>query len=186
MSKGIRTFIAIKLSEDVIEQIAKLQHELKSATKEKIKWVNPKNMHVTLKFIGEIAKDRLEQVFEATEYGCRGIIPFDLSMDGLGVFPNFRRPRVIWIGIAQGKDSLSKLAENIDENLSKFGFPKEDRKFKAHLTLARLKFKPKNLIEVISEKQFTSSSILVDEVHIIKSDLKPTGPIYTTLKTIKL
>jgi 2'-5' RNA ligase len=184
--KKVRTFIAVKMADELIEQIVKLQDDLKTVTEEKVKWVEPHNIHITLKFLGEIPSTKLESVFQATTKACLNFPAFELSLKDLGIFPNYRRPRVAWIGISEGKEELAEVAGRIDEELSHIGFPKEERKFKSHITLARLKRKPYKLLKEMKTKSFSSELSTVDSVKVIKSKLTRKGPIYTVLKSIEL
>jgi 2'-5' RNA ligase len=148
----------------------------------------PGNIHITLKFLGEVPEDKLNEVFSAAEKALEGAIKFTMSLKGMGAFPDFRRPRVVWIGTGSGEKELSYLAGRIEEEMEKIGFPKEGRKFSAHFTVGRVK-SPKNierLMELVKSSDFATDEIAVSEVVVMKSQLHPTGAIYTPLKKILL
>jgi 2'-5' RNA ligase len=183
----MRTFIAIELPERVKKKIELAQAPLKK-TKTFVSWVKPANIHVTLKFLGEVPEDKINDVFLATEKALEGTKKFTLSLKGMGAFPDFRRPRVIWIGAESGEKELTFLAGRVEEEIEKIGFPKENRKFSAHFTIGRVK-SPKNiesLMELVKSSDFSTDEIEVNEVVVMKSQLHPAGAIYTPLKKISL
>ena len=183
----MRTFIAIELPERVKKKIELAQAPLKK-TKAFVSWVKPGNIHVTLKFLGEVPEDKINDVFLATEKALEGITKFSMSLKGMGAFPDFRRPRVVWIAAGSGEKELSYLAEKVEEEMEKVGFPKENRKFSAHFTIGRVK-SPKNvenLMELVKSSDFSTEEIEVNEVVMMKSQLHPAGAIYTPLKKIPL
>ena len=183
----MRTFIAIELPERAKKQIDLAQAPLKKI-KAFISWVKPGNIHVTLKFLGEVPEDKISDVFLATEKALEGIKKFRMSLKGMGAFPDFRRPRVVWIAAGSGEKELSNLASRVEEEMEKVGFPKENRKFSAHFTIGRVK-SPKNienLMELVKSSDFSTDEIEVTEVVVMKSQLHPAGAIYTPLKKIPL
>ncbi|MGB2698026.1 MAG: RNA 2',3'-cyclic phosphodiesterase [Candidatus Zixiibacteriota bacterium] len=183
----MRTFIAVELPPEVKRKIEEVQAPLKK-TDTYVSWVKPGNVHLTLKFLGEVEEERIEDVFSGTERALKGSKAFKLSLKDLGCFPNLRRPRVVWLGVDKGKDELSQIQREIEEELSKLKFPKEQRPFSAHLTIGRVK-SPKNiekLISLIETTNFQTEEVVVDEVVVMRSQLHPQGAIYTPLKKIKL
>ncbi len=183
----MRTFIAVELPPEVKRKIEEVQSPLKK-TDTYVSWVKPGNVHLTLKFLGEIDEGRIENVFKGTETALEGSKRFKLSLKDLGCFPNLRRPRVVWVGVDKGKGELSKMQRQIEEELFKFKFPREQRSFSPHLTIGRVK-SPKNiekLIGLIETTNFQTEEVEVDEVVVMKSQLHPQGAIYTPLKKIKL
>lgn len=183
----MRTFVAIELPAQIKEQIASVQAELKK-TSAQVSWVKPDNIHVTLKFLGEVSEEKIDAVYSATQVGCQGRKTFRISLKGLGGFPNLKRPRVIWVGTSQGEKELVDLQSRIETELEKKGFPKEERKFTPHFTIGRIKF-PKG-IETLSEKveraEFATPEFEVKEIVIMQSQLHPSGAIYTPLKKVPL
>lgn len=183
----IRTFIAIEIPELIIEEISRVQNELKR-TQAQVGWVKPGNIHITLKFLGNTDESKISDIAGQIKKSVAGIPPFEIMIQGIGVFPNFRRPRVVWIGTGHN-DQLLKLAKNIDTNMSHLGFEKENRPFKAHLTLGRVKGirGMHECLDVLRQNNdFKGGSFLADYILLIKSELKPTGAVYTPLKKIKL
>ncbi|MGB2768879.1 MAG: RNA 2',3'-cyclic phosphodiesterase [Candidatus Zixiibacteriota bacterium] len=183
----MRTFIAVELPEKIKSEIEQLQAPFKK-TDTFVSWVKPKNIHVTLKFLGEVPEERMNEVFSATEKALEGTRKFTMSLRGTGAFPNPRRPRVIWVGAGSGGEELSQMAVRIEQEMEKIGFPKEKRKYSAHFTIGRVK-SPKNiekLMELVSSSDFQTEEIEVNEVVVMKSQLDPGGAIYTPLKKIPL
>ena len=183
MSNIIRTFIAIELPEKIIYTIRKVQEEIKSYGL-KIRWVRPENIHLTLKFLGDIQAADTENVARAVSETATGYPPISLAVKGIGVFPGIKKPRVLWLGISKQLDLLTALQKTLDEKLEAMGFPKEKRPFRGHLTLGRIKSKidPKTLHDVLKEfTQFESERFFADRIILYKSDLKPKGAVYTKL-----
>ncbi|MBW2246619.1 MAG: RNA 2',3'-cyclic phosphodiesterase, partial [Deltaproteobacteria bacterium] len=181
MSHTIRTFIAIELPEKIIYTIGTVQEEIKSYGL-KIRWVRPENIHLTLKFLGDIQEADTENVARAVSESVTGYPPISLAVKGIGVFPGIKRPRVIWLGISfpgikrprviwlgisKQLDLLTALQQTLDEKLEAMGFPKEKRPFKGHLTLGRIKSEidPKTLNDVLKEvTQFESERFFADRI----------------------
>ena len=134
----IRTFVAVLISEDIKRNIFEVQDQIRKLAPD-VKWVAPECFHVTMKFLGNQPEDRLPLVSAAIRDGVAGFRPFDVSISGLGAFPSPARARVVWVGIDEGRRELIRLAETVDENLGKLGFPREERSFKAHITIGRVK-----------------------------------------------
>lgn len=183
MSNIIRTFIAIELPEKIIYTIRKVQEEIKSYGL-KIRWVRPENIHLTLKFLGDIQEADTEKVARAISESVTDYSAISLAVKGIGVFPGIKKPRVLWLGISKQLDLLTALQQTLDEKLEAMGFPKEKRPFKGHLTLGRIKSKidPKTLHDVLKKFiQFESEPFVADKIILYKSDLKPKGAVYTKL-----
>jgi len=188
----VRSFIAIELPQAVRTEIGLLQNKLQTPQQNWIKWVAPESVHLTLKFLGDIAIDRLEEIIAAMEDASSGIVPFKLKVQELGVFPNLNRIRVIWVGLTGDLEKLQILQTNIEENMEILGFPAEERKFTPHLTLGRVRFQPPSsdlqkftrLMEIT--KFDCSCEIDVDAVKLMKSELTPKGAIYSKIGSIKL
>lgn len=183
----MRTFIAVELPEQIKKEIEVLQAPLKK-TNAFVSWVKPGNIHITLKFLGEVPEEKINEVFSACEAALKNAGKFKMNLKGMGAFPDFRRPRVIWVGAGKGGEELSDMATKIEEEIEKIGYPKEKRKFSAHFTIGRVK-SPKNiekLIELVKSSDFETADIEVSEVTVMKSQLHPAGAIYTPLKKIPL
>jgi 2'-5' RNA ligase len=183
----MRTFIAVELPEQIKKQIEALQAPLKK-TNAFVSWVKPGNIHITLKFLGEVPEGKIDEVFSATELALKGARGFKMNLKGMGAFPDLRRPRVIWVGAEKGGEELSGMADRIAEEMEKIGYPKEKRKFSPHFTVGRLKSLKniETLVELIQSTNFDTEDIQVKEVTVMKSQLHAAGAIYTPLKKIPL
>ena len=187
-SSKIRTFIAVKLPDPVIRMVAGWQQELKRHAL-RIKWTRPENIHLTLKFLGDIATEDVAPVCAAVDTSIRGLPPMTLCAKGVGVFPGIRQARVLWTGISGETDLLANVHQAIDVGLRPLGFALEQRRFKGHLTLGR--FKGRADADILIDVMKTYAAMVSDEfrvttVYVIKSDLKPSGPLYTDLSRIQL
>ena len=183
----MRTFIAVELNEEIRKKIEEAESLLKK-TETLVSWVKPGNVHVTLKFLGEVPEKQLENVYSGTQIALSGMRSFNMSLKNLGCFPDLKKPRVVWVGVDKGKVELSQMQRRIEEELYKLGFPKEDRKFSPHLTIGRAK-SPKNmekLVELIEKTDFKTEEVTVTEVVVMKSQLHRLGAIYTPMKKINL
>lgn len=183
----MRTFVAIELPKELASQIDQLQTNLRK-TKADVSWVKPQNVHITLKFLGEVKEEKIEEVYQAVEASVAGTKNFQANLQGLGGFPNLKRPRVIWIGIDKGKEILAQLGPKLEEEFFKIGFAKENRDFTPHLTIGRVK-SSKNLEKLaieINKTAFETQDFEVQEVVVMKSTLHPIGSVYTPLKKVLL
>ena len=184
-NEKIRTFIAIdiKASSDLIA----FENEFKNIDS-KIKIVEPNNIHITLKFLGDTDIHLIDDIHKKIEKSVNEIKPFDIKLEGTGVFPNTNYLKVIWVGIKNGQQ-LEEISNKIDKNLNELGIKKEKRKFSAHLTIARIKSannKDKILKIIGKYKNYNFGIINVHSIKLKKSVLTPKGPIYTNIKIIKL
>ena len=184
MSK-FRGFIAIDLAS--LPKLIEFENKIKD-TGANVKLVKPKNVHITLKFLGDTEEEKIDEIEEIMKNAIKDVDPFDIELKSTGVFPNQNYMKVIWIGINNG-EKIGIIADKVDEELSNIGFEKEKRKFSAHLTIGRVK-SAKNkdqLVQIIEKyKEFEFADVKVDSIKLKKSELTPKGPIYTTLKEIKL
>ena len=186
MSATIRSFIAIELPQSVIALLKTIQAGVKTEAL-KAKWVRPENIHLTLKFLGNINTADTEKIATAMRNAVRDQGPFSLVAKGVGVFPGLRRPRVLWVGLNDRPGSLRKLQTALDDNLAGIGFPKEKRPFKGHLTLGRIKRAPgpKTVAEMLQKHaDFVSDEFNVHQIILYKSDLQPTGAVYSKLQEV--
>ena len=125
----IRSFIAIELPGELRQSLARLQDRLKSGGSVPVRWVDSGNIHLTLKFLGDIDTEIIGRMTSALENAANGIHPFDIRVSGPGVFPNMKRVQVIWVGLAGELEKLAQLQKNIEANLAPLGFPSEARPF---------------------------------------------------------
>lgn len=184
----VRTFIAIELNESARRRLEEIQTELKKIDAD-IKWVNPKMIHLTLKFLGDVPQNDLDKVCAAIEEGLRDFSKFKFQINSLGCFPPKDLPRIIWAGIDAGSDLLKQIAETLSTHVSAFCEEKNDKEFSAHITLGRVRSNKNvmrlvNLIKTAPPKLSEAQNI--DHVTLFKSDLTPSGPIYSIIKTFKL
>jgi 2'-5' RNA ligase len=135
---SIRTFVAIEIPGSVKARATALIKELKQAAA-KVTWVKPEQLHLTLKFLGDVPDSDVPAVCRIVEEAVRGFEPFEIVFRGCGAFPTTAAPRTIWIGVDQGEEELRQLQESIDVGLTKLRFPREVRRFQAHLTLGRVR-----------------------------------------------
>ena len=155
----------------------------------RIRWIRPDNIHLTLKFLGDIETASINEIRGVMDESVRGQAPISLKAKGIGVFPGIKRPRVIWTGVSGQVNQLLECQKRFAENLDRIGFPKENRPFKAHLTFGRIKNRldPKRLAGALAEfSGFESEEFVADRVILYKSDLKPTGAVYTKLVEVAL
>ncbi len=184
----IRSFLAIELPEPILKKIGEVQGDLKSAHAG-VGWTNPEKIHLTLKFFGNIEESRIDLIFKSIEEPIRKTLPFSLKVRGVGAFPHLKNPRVIWIGLVDEREVLTSLQKQIETQLEKVGFQPENRPFHPHLTLGRMKLSrgKEGLVgrmERHREEDF--GDFQVERVVLFKSDLKPSGPIYTPLRELRL
>ncbi|RJQ67548.1 MAG: RNA 2',3'-cyclic phosphodiesterase [Desulfobacteraceae bacterium] len=188
MKETIRTFIAFELPAAIVQLAGALQTDLK-AQGLNLRWVRPQNIHLTLKFLGEIAPARTADVAGAMRKALKAGAPFELRVQGMGVFPGLRKPRVLWIGLGGQTDALQKVYAGLEDELAALDFPKEDRPFKAHLTLARMdrRIDAQLLLQGIQAAGgFEPKTFQASELILFQSELKPQGAIYTPLARIAL
>lgn len=188
---SMRVFIAIDIEKKVLESISRLQQQLqrKAGINDKaVKWVEPQNMHLTLKFLGEIKDSELVETCKITEQVTQKHSRFDLELEKVGYFGG-ASARVLWVGTEQGSEQLVKLATELDEQLSTIGFAKETRAFTGHLTLCRIKdFKAgvelAKLVDGLGP--FKAGESEVEAVAVYQSELSKAGPTYTALGKYRL
>jgi len=179
----MRTFIAIDLDEEIKKAISEFIRKLDRGDKH-IRWIKPQGMHLTLKFLGDITKEKLADVKSVLSKTAKDHRPFQLSVKGTGTFPPGKKlPRVLWIGVKEDQ-TLLEIQSRLESDLERFHFPKEQRKFHPHLTLGRVK-NPYHIESVLAvldknkEREFGDMS--VSRITLFLSTLKPTGAEYTKL-----
>ncbi len=179
----IRAFVALEVPETVQEALGQIQGRLKKMGGS-VGWVRPDRVHLTLKFLGSVSEESIPPIAEALKELSSRTAPFELRPKGCGAFPSMKQMRVIWIGLAGDMKALSGLKKGVEEALRPLGFPLEDRPFKPHLTLGRVKGRQRlrSLQEgLLAEQAFEAEAFDVREVVLYKSDLRPEGAIYTPL-----
>jgi len=183
----LRTFIALELTEEVHRQLGQIQDELKKSGAD-VKWVNPSGIHLTLKFLGQVSLDLIEEIKKALDQLAKEHKSFQLSISQLGAFPKVEYPRVIWVGIDQGKEKAIELAQGLEQRLINLGFLPEKRPFKPHLTLGRVRSNRnrQQLKELLQSTTFSQSPMQANTLTLFKSTLTPQGAIYEPLHEVKL
>ena len=183
MSQTIRSFIAIELPEAVGSLLGKVQQNLR-ALRLKAGWVHPQNIHLTLKFLGNITTADIDKVGMAMKAAAEDFKPFTLTVGGIGFFPGIKRPRVIWVGVGGQTQELFALQRSLEDRLAAAGFPKEKRSFKGHLTLGRFRNVPDSaaISRVIQEyTDIGKEEFNTRQIVLFKSELKPSGAVYSQL-----
>jgi len=188
----IRSFIAIELPDPVKASLSSLKDMMRPARHPYVKWVGPEGIHLTLKFLGNIAQNRVPLIIEAIAQASQGVSPFQLQIGGLGAFPNLQRPQVIWVAIKGEVEKLAMLQTGIEQALVPLGFAAESRSFTPHLTLGRLRERAspgerRSIGEVMMATEFESGPAMeVKEISLMRSKLTPSGAIYSRLAVIEL
>lgn len=183
MKQSIRSFIAIELNKEFKEELKNIQDELKNLNLD-VRWVEINNIHLTLKFLGNVELGDLEKIKSVLKNISLLFKPFEINLSELGLFPKVDFPRVIWVGINHGKNELIRIASTIEEELKKLRIPSEEREFIPHLTLGRVR-SSKNKDKLKSYLNFSKpnfpKSQEIKEITLFQSELKPKGPTYTVL-----
>lgn len=187
----MRCFIAIDIDEKIRSALSDLQQQLQNGAdvkKSDLKWVNPENMHLTLKFLGEIKDAKVAEVCNIVKAVAGRHKSFELDVESVGHFGG-KSAKVLWVGTGKGGENLLELQKDIEKSLALAGWPEETREFSGHLTLCRIR-KPAAGVKLarMSEdyKDFKLGTIQADSVSVYQSQLKPTGPVYTVLGNYKL
>ncbi len=187
MAELIRSFIAIELPAAVKQELTTLEDILKKRCPQVVRWVDPQSIHVTLKFLGDMDSDRIDEINMAMDEATQGMSPFHLELKYVGVFPNLNRVNIIWVGATGDLDKLTFLQKQIESNMEQLGFTRENRDFTPHLTLGRVRDYAsqddrKKIGQVLSQTAFASAQVItVNSVNLVKSQLTNTGAVYTRL-----
>lgn len=188
----VRSFISVGLSTEMKDVLRSLEDKLKAGRHTFVKWVDPESVHLTLKFLGNIPQKDIVGMVATVSRIAGPLTGFSLKVEGLGSFPNWQRPQVVWVGIGGEVNRLVALQADIEEALSALGFPRETRRFSPHLTLGRLRERVsaeerRGFAEWVQSIQFEGGLTLdVREVKVMKSRLTPGGAIYNELASIRL
>jgi len=183
MSETIRSFLAFDIDSDsILGRITNVQ-SLLIKTGAGLKLVKPKNVHITMRFLGNITPNMVEKIFE--EMKKVQFTPFNVKIHGIGVFPHLRYPRVLWVGITEGADQLRTIFNQLEPCLRSLGFARDPKGFSPHLTIARVKSgrNKTELVRCITENtNYEFGIVRADCLRLKRSNLTPKGPIYSTLK----
>ncbi|RLG59105.1 MAG: RNA 2',3'-cyclic phosphodiesterase [Candidatus Hydrothermarchaeota archaeon] len=178
----MRCFIAIDVSNffaEVLDELSKIRG---------LKLVSPENLHITLKFLGEVEESKVEKIHESMRQALEKFDSFSISFKGMGVFPSLRYIRVIWVGVERNRERIIEMQKALEQELEKLNF-KREKEFSPHLTLARVKFlgEKQKILKLISKfENVEFGELRVEKVRLKKSRLTPQGPIYTTVREICL
>ncbi len=187
----LRAFIAIEIPEEIKRQIASQTAGLRQVVGRSVRWVMPENTHLTLKFLGDISSTNIDFLAQAVKTEAGQYLPFEISVDGLGAFPNVRRPRIIWIGLHAPTD-LTRLQHNLETATARLGYVSDEKPFSPHLTIGRIREQlssddTQSLRGALeNSKVGLLGNFAVKSVHLFQSELKSGGPIYTCLSTAVL
>ncbi|MEW5946212.1 MAG: RNA 2',3'-cyclic phosphodiesterase [bacterium] len=175
----MRTFIALDVPVRLRGRIEEIQDGVRGRCRG-ARWVGQGGFHVTLKFLGETRLESVEPVCSALKGLCGGTAPFAVSLEGLGVFPSVRRPRVLWMGVGVGEDKVCSLQSGVEARMEAFGFSREKRAFSPHLTLARFR-DGGGIEEGALATDFEAVKFEASEVVFFQSILRPEGAQYVPL-----
>ncbi|RLI18904.1 RNA 2',3'-cyclic phosphodiesterase [Candidatus Bathyarchaeota archaeon] len=185
MSERLRSFIAFDIEdEEIVRRLTEAQTYI-AKTGADLKLVEPKNIHITIRFLGNISPAMVDRIYGAMENVS--FKPFQVEIKGLGAFPKPRFPRVVWAGIRKGAEELRNIFEQLESQLRKLGFQPDPKGFSPHITIARVKT-GRNKAELaralkeLAEKEF--GIMIAKCLRLKKSTLTPRGPVYTTLKEV--
>ncbi len=188
MSDKIRIFVAILLSDEVRRALAQEVNRLRSVAPA-VGWIQPENLHLTLKFLGHIPPETLARVEAGLAEAVADQRPLTLAFAGLGAFPSAERPRVIWAGVTNGAEMLVALQARVEDALARQEISREERPFHPHLTVARVR-EPRHARPLFSALKARENAPFGDQevsaVHLMRSDLHPQGARYTVLRTFPL
>lgn len=182
----LRAFIAIEIPPEIRQAISRQTAGLREAAGRSVRWVAVENIHLTLKFLGEVSVANLEVLAQTVQAECAQTAPFSVSVEGLGCFPNPRRPRVLWIGLT-APPALTHLQRQIEASAARLGYTPDEKPFAPHLTIGRVREQasPAELQTLRGLVENTTLPHLGDftvrEIGFYKSNLKPEGPVYTRL-----
>jgi 2'-5' RNA ligase len=184
----LRAFVAVEMPGPMRKALEEVQSSLKQL-KIRARWVRPENIHLTLKFLGNIPAGHVPSIGDVLRVVARAHGRFSLAAAGVGVFPDIRRPKVIWVGLTGRPDALTPLQQDLDGRLAALGFPRAEKPFRGHLTIGR--FNTETLTGPVADavKRYAAATFgtaVVEEIVLLQSDLRPEGPLYTPLAREKL
>jgi 2'-5' RNA ligase len=185
---AIRAFIAVEAADEMVARLTAVQDALRGAEAD-VGWTAPAGLHLTLKFLGDVAESRIPGLTEALAAVAGRQAPFTIRVAGVGVFPNPRHPRIIWAGVTDGADALRALASDVEAAMTAAGVPPEERPFRAHLTLGRVRAphglqRLMPLLDRYAAEDFGAQPVA--SVTFMRSELSPHGARYTVLARLPL
>ncbi len=184
----VRTFIALEFDTTIKETIERIQNQLKKTGCD-VKWVKAKDVHLTLKFLGDVSHHKMDSIIKVIEATAASNHAYTIELTHLGAFPNLLHPKVISLGIQSGKEETKKIVSSLEEQLEKIGFKKEHRDFDPHVTIGRVRSAMNCFALMEAIKKFGLPARMnqgVTSLHLVKSTLTPQGPIYEPLAKAEL
>jgi RNA 2',3'-cyclic 3'-phosphodiesterase len=195
MKQVIRAFIAIELPSEIRRKLDEVEQQIQAraakTARHAVRWVATDKIHLTLKFLGDMSADQIPAAVDLLTEAAAGHSGIELVIGGSGAFPNPHRPRVIWVG-CEGGQGLIRLHKAVDQAMEHLGYPAETRPFSPHLTLGRVgeNAGAEELAHLVSALGQTHvgelGRVQVERIHLFQSDLRPDGPIYTSLHQVRL
>ena len=184
----IRTFIAVDLTKPIRDRAVALQRLLARSGAE-VNWVEPENLHVTLLFLGEVEDREAGRICRIASESTKQLPAFTMTIEGIGCFPNSRRPRIIWLGVGEGAAALINLHDELELPLAELGYRREERRYTPHVTLGRVKSEhstQKLTDELGTQGGWQGGATTVREISVMASELTSRGPVYTVLGHVAL
>ena len=182
--RTIRAFLALDPPEEILREIGRIQDRLRKLIHGDLRWVRPEGIHLTLKFFGDVPENAVADISAVAGPAAAAVGPFELAIGGTGVFPDPSRPRVVWLGMNGEVAQLATFQQGLERALREIGFPPEERPFRPHLTLGRIK-SPKGLTGLTEalekEKTYTAGLFTASVLSLFQSELTPRGAVYTRL-----
>ena len=188
----LRAFIALSVPPDAQQSLEPAVQHLSAVVPGAVRWVDLDGLHLTLKFLGNVDAGRVDGITQGMRRACRDLVPFELALSGLGVFPNAGRPRVVWAGVQGDLGPLGDIQAGIETEMAGLGFSLEKRAFAPHLTLGRVRNRVADSQRRLLGGAVAACSIeaprpwLVEAVHLVRSELGPRGAAYTNLASVPL
>lgn len=183
----IRLFVALKIETEIQQKFGAVISDFKTKGG-KVKWIDAKNLHITLKFLGNTDRRDVDPIISQLQDSLKNFQAIESDFNNLGGFPNLRKPKVIWTDIDKNKNAVVDLAESINESFTEINIEKNDKPFKPHLTLGRVKSYEgiTSLTDYLANYKFENIPVTFNKVQLIQSTLTQQGPIYRTLEEITL
>jgi len=186
----VRLFWAVNLPAEIKTRLALLQSLLRGVPAH-VKWVEQQNLHLTVKFMGDVNRGKINNIVQAVELAVADSIPISLELGGTGFFPNSRQPRVIWVGVRGAVDEFRRLHQMVEKSLVELGFPLESKVFSPHLTVGRVR-SPKGVgdlvkkLETAAQESACFGRVDVTTIDLMESELTRKGPVYSVVAGVPL